>query len=406
MHGNPAEVVVAGHICLDVIPLFGERESAASVTLAPGTLTTVGPAITATGGPVSNTGLALHRLGIPTKLMGKVGDDLFGHAILDLLRESDPALAEGMIVEAGETTSYSIVVSPPGIDRFFLHSPGANNTFCADDVDMGELSEARLFHFGYPPLMRRMYANEGAELAALMARVKAAGVTTSLDMAYPDPDSEAGRADWTAILRRVLPHVDVFLPSLDEILFMLDRPRFDRLHREAPGELAAHADGALLGEIAGQLIEMGVALAVLKLGNQGLYIRTTGSPARLQAMGRCAPRKLDGWLSRELLSPCFKTKVVGTTGAGDSTIAGFLAGLLKGLPIEQVMTGAVAVGAFNVESADATSGIRDWRTVQARLRAGWERLPVSLNLPGWQWDDEPGIWISPHDARRAQVRSR
>ncbi len=398
MGGNPAEVVVAGHICLDVIPSFGERGAGADIALEPGKLVTVGPAITSTGGPVSNTGLALHRLGIPARLMGKVGDDLFGGAILDLLRGYDPALAQGMIVVEGEMTSYTVVISPPGIDRMFLHSPGANNTFRADDVDIDALAGARLFHFGYPPLMRCMYADGGAQLATLMQRVKQAGLTTSLDMAYPDPGSEAGKADWLAILERSLPGVDIFLPSLDEILFMLDRPRFNEMNQAFGGELAAHADDALLGELAARLIEMGVALAAIKLGNQGLYIRTTGDAARLQAMGACAPAQPDAWLGRELLSPCFKANVVGTTGAGDSTIAGFLAGLLKELAVEQVMTGAVAVGGFNVEAADATSGIRDWETVQARVQAGWERLPLSLALPGWRWDAAQGIWASPRDA--------
>src|SRR5690554_4573304 len=123
--GRPVEVVVAGHICLDVIPQFGERASGETF-LTPGSLITVGPAITSTGGPVSNTGLALHRLGVPARLINKVGDDLFGQAILDLLRADDPELARGMIVEHSESTSYTVVISPPGVDRVFLHSPGAN----------------------------------------------------------------------------------------------------------------------------------------------------------------------------------------------------------------------------------------------------------------------------------------
>ena len=49
---------------------------------APGRLLQIGPATFSTGGPVSNTGLALHRLGIATRLMGKVGDDLLGQAAL------------------------------------------------------------------------------------------------------------------------------------------------------------------------------------------------------------------------------------------------------------------------------------------------------------------------------------
>lgn len=402
-HGmsDKAQVVVAGHICLDVIPTFESRSGGLGITpLIPGKLVTVGPAIMATGGAVSNTGLALHRLGIATKLMGKVGDDQFGTTILDLLQSYDDALVKGIVVAPGESSSYTLVISPAGMDRILLHCPGTNDSFRPDDVDIHQLEGAQIFHFGYPPVMRRMYANGGLNLGTLMERVKALGLTTSLDMAYPDLGSEAGQVDWAALLGRVLPYIDLFLPSLDEILFMLDRPQHDALSKSVAGELAASIDSTLLSALAGRLLDMGVAIAALKLGSQGLYARTTSDGKRLASIGAGAPEDVNKWVGRELLAPCFKAKVVGTTGAGDSTIAGFLAGLLKGLSIEDVMTSAVAVGAFNVESPDATSGVPDWDTVQMRSRADWERLPLTLSLEGWQWDREKGIWVGPNDKRR------
>ena len=66
MPGRSAEAVVAGHICLDIIPAL-----AGEAIPAPGRLVAAGPAVTATGGAVSNTGLALHRLGVPTRLAGR-----------------------------------------------------------------------------------------------------------------------------------------------------------------------------------------------------------------------------------------------------------------------------------------------------------------------------------------------
>jgi sugar/nucleoside kinase (ribokinase family) len=397
---DDAQVVVAGHICLDMIPTFETRGGGLDTLLIPGKLVEVGPVVTSTGGAVSNTGLALHRLGIPTKLMGKVGDDLFGRAILDLLRRYDDALVNGMVIGEGESSSYTLVISPPGVDRMFLHCPGANDTFSPDDVDMDELGGTQIFHFGYPPVMRRMYANGGVELATLLERVKARSLTNSLDMAYPDPDSEAGRIDWVALLERVLPYVDIFLPSLDEILFMLDRSRHDALSEAATGEIAASVEGALMSALAGQVLDMGVTIVVLKLGSQGLYARTSSDKERFASMGTSAPEDTDNWLGRELLVPCFRTKVVGTAGAGDCTIAGFLAGLLKDLPIEDVMTSAVAVGAFNVERPDATSGVPDWDMVQARVNGGWERLPLTLSLQGWRWNARKGVWLGPNDRKR------
>ena len=396
MDGIP-EVVVAGHICFDVIPQFDMLGHDLDKLLLPGKLVEVGPAVLSTGGAVSNTGLALYRLGIPTKLMGKIGNDFFGTAILNHLRNCHDALADGMIIEDGESSAYSIILSTPGFDRTFLHCPGTNDTFSSGDIDLHQLEGAKIFHFGYPPLMRRMYANGGSELASLMQRVKSAGLLFSLDMAYPDPNSEAGQVNWSALLERTLPYVDVFLPSLDEILFMLDRPQHDALIETSSDEIAAAVDGHLLCQIGQRLIDMGVAIAVLKLGSQGLYTRTSFDAKRLTSIKSGILPDLSNWLDRELMVPCFKANVVGTTGAGDCTIAGFIAGLLKGLSIEQTMNAAVAVGAFNVESADATSGVPDWDTVQARIHAGWERRPSSISLQGWQYNPARSIWRGPKD---------
>ena len=90
------------------------------------------------------------------------------------------------------------------------------------------------------------------------------------------------------------------------------------------------------------------------------------------------------WLNRELLAPCFLVDVAGTTGAGDCTIAGFLARLLAGDSPEQAATAAVAVGACSVEQPDATSGVPDWPAVRRRLESGWKQRPMDIELPGWR----------------------
>jgi sugar/nucleoside kinase (ribokinase family) len=376
-----AEVIVAGHICLDIIPTFEQRVADLGALLKPGSLVKIGPAVIATGGAISNTGQSLHRLGVRTSLMGKVGDDVIGRAILDVVRGLDPALATGMIVSPGEPSSYTVVINPPGIDRMFLHCPGVNDTFGASDVDDVKLGGARLFHFGYPPIMRRMYRDNGAELESLFRRVKQQGLTTSLDMVMPDPSSEAGQLDWVSLLRRVLPHVDVFLPSLEEILFMLDRSRFDRLAaREGPAGIIGQVDAGLLRALSDKLLAMGVPVVVIKTGDQGLYVRTTTDETRLRAMGACAPVDVPAWVGQENHVPCFEVNVAGTTGSGDATIAGFLAGLVKGLPLRDVMTTAVAVGATCCEKPDATSGVPDWASLQTRVLTGWPRRPTRIHV--------------------------
>ena len=130
---------------------------------------------------------------------------------------------------------------------------------------------------------------------------------------------------------------------------------------------------------------------MIKLGERGLYLRCAGGPA-LSGMGRACPQDLSAWAERELWAPCFQVRVVGTTGAGDATIAGFLAALLRGLGPEEAATLAVAVGACNVEAADALSGLRSWEETLARVRSGWARLPLRLKASGWEWDVANGVW--------------
>jgi sugar/nucleoside kinase (ribokinase family) len=390
------DAVAAGHICLDLIPDFPPALSHDVLrTMNPGQLIEVGPITVSTGGPVSNVGLALNRLGVPTCLMGKVGDDYLGKMILGIISRFDPALVDGMIIAEGEVTSYTVVLSPPGVDRAFLHCPGANNTFGPGDVRLGLLREARVFHFGYPPLMRRMFEHHGHGLVELFRRAKTTGITTSLDMAMPDPASESGRADWRRILQATLPYVDIFMPSIEEMAVILGGS-----HSSRSGSAAEDVDAATsadLSKTAETVLDWGTGIVGLKAGRQGLFLRSAG-PDRLRHMGRAQPARIDDWADRQIWSPCFRPRAYkGTTGAGDSTIAGFLAALLRGESLERAASIACAVGACNVEGADSLTGIQTWEATMARLLAGWERMALRLENPAWRHDDTSGLWYGPLD---------
>jgi sugar/nucleoside kinase (ribokinase family) len=388
------DAVVAGHLCLDMIPdLTHISEERFAQAFGPGRLTEVGPAIFGTGGPVSNTGLALTKLGIETRLMGKVGDDVLGQIVQEIIGSYGPGTASGMLVDRRVNTSYTVVLSPPNVDRFFLHYPGANDTFSANDVRYEQLSQARLFHFGYPPIMRLMYTNDGAELTEVFRRARETGVTTSLDMALPDPSSAAGQAKWVTILEATLPHVDVFLPSIEEILYMLRREIYDELYQAANGpNFLPLITPQLLSDTSQKLLQMGVKIVALKLGDRGLYLRTAGLSS-IQALGRARPSDPATWADKELWTPCFKVDVVGTAGSGDTTIAGFLSALLRDMSPEEAVTAAVAVGACNVEAADTLGGVRSWDETMRRIASGWERHPLDLNAPGWRFDAHYRLWV-------------
>jgi sugar/nucleoside kinase (ribokinase family) len=374
--------IVAGHVDTDIHPAIPPLREGLHSLLVPGKLVEVGPAHVTTGGAVSNTGLALHRLGFTARLVGKVGNDAFGFLVLDNYRRVGERLADNMIVDPTVATAYSICITPPGVDRMFWHCPGANHTFCSADVTDEQLRDGDLFHFGYPPLMRRMYAAEGAELAALFKRAKAAGLTTSLDMTLPDPDSESGRLDWPAILSRVLPYVDLFVPSLDEIAFMLDPVRGPRIREQsAAGVPLGGCDAGEVQRLCARLTAMGTAVVMLKLGRQGAYLHATNDAARLGACGRAGPADPAAWRGAALQAACFTVQVAGTTGAGDCTIAGFLAAVAQGLGPAEALRMAVAVGSTSVEGRDGARELPPWRTIAARLARGWPRDPSPVPFP-------------------------
>jgi sugar/nucleoside kinase (ribokinase family) len=357
-----SEIIVGGHICLDLFP--GLDGVPAEVLSRGGALTEVGKLTISTGGAVSNTGLALHRLGLRVGLMATVGDDLLGQMICASLRAQGPHLADHIRPQPHQSSSYSVVLAPERRDRSFLHFPGTNLIFGTEHVDFEALAGARIFHLGYPPLMPRLFADDGAQLRELFARAKELGVVTSMDMVVPDPNGPSGRVDWRKLLKNVLPFVDVFLPSLDEARFMLQRVEFDRSRGDAA------LDRAGLRDLIAELLDFGAVVAGLKLGDAGLTLRTAGPIACVRLAG--AVGNPAEWADKEHWQAAYQVAVEGTTGAGDAAYAGFLAAMLRGLPPHGCLQIASAVGACCVERQDATSGVRGWDETLARLESGWQ----------------------------------
>lgn len=389
-------VVACGHLCIDIIPGFAAPPTGAQPVewFRPGRLYNVGSPTIGTGGSASNTGLGLHRLGVPTRLVARIGDDPLGSLILERVASRGKELARWIRVVPGETSSYTIVLNPPGIDRIFYHCPGANDSFGEADVEDAALEGAAIVHFGYPPLMRRIYADGGAGLARLFERARDRGALTSLDMSLPDPASESGRVDWKAFLDRVLPRVDIFVPSVEELLFMEDRAGYDRFAAKGAESMIREIPLAQCAALAERALRRGVSAVLIKLGERGAYLRTgRAAPPQLSA----GAGKSGAWKGRELHVPVYQlAKVVGTTGAGDATIAGFLASVAKGLPADEALTMAVAVGACCVEAPDATSGIRPWDETVERVKAGWRRAPSTVPEEGWSRGPD-GTWHGPND---------
>lgn len=368
------KVIAAGHICLDITPVFPEKKvGQVGDLLQPGKLIHMNGANVSLGGSVSNTGLGMKLLGADVSLMGKIGDDAFGKMVQNLFAEY--GAQEGLLVAPGESTSYSVVLAMPGIDRIFLHDPGANDTFCMADIPKEELREAALFHFGYPPLMKKMYEDGGVELVNILRHVKEYGVATSLDFAAIDPSSEAGAADWEGILERVLPYVDFFVPSVEELCYMLDGERFAEWQRKAAGRditeiLDIEKDVRPLAE---QCMSFGAKVLLIKCGAPGMYYRTADKQSLREISSRM---ELDvtAWADKEGFEKSYvPERILSGTGAGDTSIAAFLTAVLEGCAVEECMQLATATGACCVAAYDALSGLKSFDELREKIAAGWPK---------------------------------
>jgi sugar/nucleoside kinase (ribokinase family) len=332
-------VIVAGHVCLDLTPALDSPPS-----IDPGRLIGVGPLAISPGGCVSNTGLALVTLGVPTQLVADVGSDELGRVLVALLADSAADTA-GIARLDGRDTSYSVVVDFPGRDRTFWHHVGANAAFDGSGVvdriekaARGAHGPARdaaphvapgglepILHLGYATHLPALYADGGAALIRLLEAARVAGAMISLDMAEIAAASEARSVDWEGLLARTLPAVDVMKASVDDLVAMM------------PGRA-----GFGPTQWADLLVELGAAAAIVTDGANGLYLRTAFE-ARIAGAARTLRRAPLDWSNRELWVPSLAARVLVTTGAGDVAAAGFVAGLAQDLgPAESALLSAAA----------------------------------------------------------------
>lgn len=322
-------IAVAGHLCVDLNP-----ELPQDVGLRPGQLIEIGPLRMSLGGAVGNTGRELHRLGVPVRLSTMVGEDALATYVRNTLHDLGQSV-DGVISVPSQSTSYSFVLEPPGVDRTFWHSVGANSVFDGTSVDMSGID---ILTVGYPPVLPALLVDDGAPLRDLLAHAQAMGVTTSLDLCFVDPKAPAGQLDWVSLFESWLPHTDLFSPSVDDVLSAFGRND--------------DVTDALIDELLDFGIRCGVAVIAMSAGEMGLYVRTAHRE-RLHRAGRALSAVADSWADQSFHVPAlWQEEPVTTKGAGDASTAGLLFGIAQGMSAEHAARWASACAAVVISGGE------------------------------------------------------
>jgi len=260
------------------------------------------------GGCAANTAVDLSRLGKRVKVLGKVGDDLFGDFIVRDLQRSGVD-SSGLSRSAKHPTSGTFILNVEGQDRRYIHYFGANADFSFADIDCAALDGGRVVYLGGYLLMPQFGIED---LLRLFQEAKKRSMLTVLDVVVP-----SGVTVSQDDVKKMLRYTDLFLPNDDEAFALT-------------GQKDVFEQAARLGSMNPE------CTIVITQGSRGALVRHKDEVVQ---SGIYLMNSVDG------------------SGAGDAFDAGFITGLLEGWPVEETLQFASAVGASCTRSLGCTAGV-------------------------------------------------
>ncbi len=248
--------------------------------------------ITVPGGKGSNQAVAAARLGVPTFMVGRVGDDSFGEEVRQVVAEQGVNL-EGMLVDPVHSTGLAVISVDDQADNIITVISGANMALDGSDVErslpMMDQSQLLMLQLEVPL--------ESCIAAASAAQER--GLRVILD---PAP-------------ARGLP---------DEFLEMVDVLTPNELETEA--QVGFRPRTAEEGIRAAEMLrERGVKAAIVKLGVGGVCFASPNGTGYV---------------------PSFKVDSVDSVAAGDAFNGGLAAALSEGLSLPEAVRWGAAAGAI------------------------------------------------------------
>ncbi len=290
-----AGIIVADHVCTPIthLPVAGE------LVMADGMLLTV-------GGCAANAAVDLAKMDVRVAIVGRVGDDVFGRVVSDILRDAhvDTSCIK---TSAGVDTSQTLIVNVQGQDRRFIHTFGANRDFRPADIPLQMFEKLKVLYLGGYLVMPGVSQDE---LIPVFAEARKYGVKTVLDIVVP------AKGEYLSQFDRLLPYVDVFLPNNQEAEV-----------------ITGEKDPLKQAKVFQRL---GAGTTIITMGGEGSIL--VQKDLRLRA-------------------GAFSVPVIDASGGGDAFDAGYICGLLEGKGPEDCLRIASALGASCVRAIGTTPGV-------------------------------------------------
>lgn len=311
--GAPLGALVIGSLHMDLIGVAGSWPSAGRSVL--GSRFSM-----SAGGKAGNQAAQIARLGVPTWLLARVGDDALGRQLVEAV--SEQAIATDLIaIDPRMPTGASVIFSVEG-EYASMIIPNA-----AAMADMSDLARAEplLDRFGVMLLQLELplpFVSTAAHWAA--ERGKRVVLNGS-----PLPDSIPDE------LNEVLKAVSVLIVNRAEASLLA----------EQRVESVADAHGAAVGIVE----RTGVQEVIVTLGPLGALA--------------VHPEGFD-------YHPAWPVKVVDTVGAGDAFLGAFVARQLEGASWPAALEWATAAGALAAGRSGALASMPDRSDIERELEIG------------------------------------
>lgn len=271
-------------------------------------------------GTAAGTSVDLAKLGAEVYAMGAIGHDEMGNFVVDTMRRYG-VNTDNLVRKVGVQTSATMLPIRPNGERPALHVLGANAELSLDDINWDAIAAADHLHFGGTYLLAKL---DGEPTAQILKFAREHNTTTSLDMIALQRD------DLLEVLEPALPHIDYFMPGLEEARMICG--------------LQARKD------IINFFLDKGVGHTVFKMGDQGSSI---------------AAKDMD-----EIRVPAYDVPVVDSTGCGDSYCAAFIVGLSHGWSLAEAGRFASAASGLVITGLGSDAGIVDFEHTLEFMRTG------------------------------------